>query len=58
MQVLLDKISSSMTTISIPHRINYIKNVNKIILLQSGRILESGSFENIKRFKQLDFKIF
>jgi len=42
-QIALDKLMQGKTTIIIAHRLSTIKNVNQIIVLKSGHIVESGS---------------
>ncbi|XP_022862540.1 ABC transporter B family member 15-like [Olea europaea var. sylvestris] len=46
-QVAIDKASLGKTTIVIAHRLTTIHNVEKIVVLQSGRVVESGSHDEL-----------
>ncbi len=56
-QKSLDRLSKDRTTITIAHRLSTIKNAEKIILLSQGKIVESGSHEELMaqngRYRQL-----
>lgn len=43
----LNKLSSGKTTIIVSHRISAAKNANKIIVLDDGQIVESGTHESL-----------
>ncbi|KAG5521975.1 hypothetical protein RHGRI_034258 [Rhododendron griersonianum] len=46
-QVALDKASVGRTTITIAHRLTTIRKANTIVVLQNGRVLESGSHDEL-----------
>ena len=41
----LEKISKSMTIVTIAHRLTSVKNYDKIYFLENGKILESGNLK-------------
>ena len=45
----LKNIMQNKTTILIAHRLNTIKNANKVIVLSGGKIVESGSYEEVSQ---------
>ena len=48
-QVSLDNLSKGKTTIIIAHRLSTIKNADKIIVLDKGKIVESGTHEKLSK---------
>ncbi|CAI9756333.1 unnamed protein product [Fraxinus pennsylvanica] len=46
-QAAIDKASLGKTTIVIAHRLTTIRNVDKIVVLQSGRVVELGSHDEL-----------
>ncbi|KAL2547075.1 ABC transporter B family member 15 [Forsythia ovata] len=46
-QAAIDQASLGRTTIIIAHRLSTIRNVDKILVLQSGRVVESGSHDEL-----------
>ncbi len=46
-QTAVEKVMKDRTTIIIAHRLSTIKNVNKIIVIDKGRIVEMGSHEEL-----------
>ena len=46
-QEALDRLISQRTTIAIAHRLSTIKNSDKIIVMQEGRIVESGKHSEL-----------
>jgi subfamily B ATP-binding cassette protein MsbA len=43
----LEEIMKKKTTIVIAHRLNTIKNADKVIVMRNGEIVETGSFEEV-----------
>ncbi|CAA3031650.1 ABC transporter B family member 15-like [Olea europaea subsp. europaea] len=46
-QAAIDQVSVGRTTIIVAHRLSTIRKVNKILVLQSGRVVESGSHDEL-----------
>ncbi len=46
-QSALDSVSKNRTTISIAHRLSTVRNADRIIVISGGRIVESGSHEEL-----------
>lgn len=46
-QKAIERIKESHTTITIAHRISTIKNSNLIVVLDGGRVVESGSYQQL-----------
>ncbi|OMJ68658.1 hypothetical protein SteCoe_33833 [Stentor coeruleus] len=46
-QVTLDKVMKGRTTIIVAQRLSTIKNAKKIMVLDRGRIIESGTYESL-----------
>ncbi|XP_022880981.1 putative multidrug resistance protein [Olea europaea var. sylvestris] len=53
-QAAIDQASIGKTTIIIAHRLTTIRNVNKIVVLQSGRVVESGSHDELMQINNGD----
>ena len=47
-QVALDNIMKERTSIVIAHRLSTIEKCDRIIVLESGRLVESGTFGDLK----------
>ena len=47
-QVALDNIMNDRTSIVIAHRLSTIEKCDRIIVLESGRLVESGTFGDLK----------
>lgn len=43
----LDSISSDITTVTISHRLSAVKNVDRILVLEGGQVVEEGSFSQL-----------
>lgn len=48
-QEAIDKASVGRTTIIIAHRLSTIRNANLIVVLQAGKVIESGSHDELMR---------
>lgn len=46
-QKTFDKLSQGRTTIVIAHRLSTVKNANRIVVIDEGRIIEEGSHEEL-----------
>jgi ATP-binding cassette subfamily B (MDR/TAP) protein 1 len=46
-QKALDKVSQGITTIMVAHRLSTIKNADNIIVLETGRLVEQGTHEEL-----------
>jgi subfamily B ATP-binding cassette protein MsbA len=46
-QLALEKLLESRTAIIIAHRLSTIRNVDEIIVLQEGKIVEQGNHETL-----------
>ncbi len=57
-QDALTKIMKNRTTIIIAHRLSTIKNVDKIIVLSHGRIVEEGTHEKLLKLKGIYYKLY
>ncbi|HEY4662833.1 MAG TPA: ABC transporter ATP-binding protein [Candidatus Humimicrobiaceae bacterium] len=57
-QDALTKIMKNRTTIIIAHRLSTIKNVDKIIVLSHGRIVEEGTHEKLLKLKGIYHKLY
>ncbi|MDP3012215.1 MAG: ABC transporter ATP-binding protein, partial [Candidatus Hydromicrobium sp.] len=57
-QDALAKIMKNRTTIVIAHRLSTIKNVDKIIVLSHGRIVEKGTHQELTKLKGIYYKLY
>ena len=57
-QDALDKIMKEKTSIVIAHRLSTIKNADKILVLDDGEIIESGSHSELLNLKWYLFKLY
>ncbi len=46
-QEAIENLMKGRTTIVIAHRLSTVKNVNKILVIQEGKIIEEGSHEEL-----------
>jgi ATP-binding cassette subfamily B (MDR/TAP) protein 1 len=54
----LDILSMNKTTISIAHRLNTIKNYDKIIVLHKGRLYEQGTHEELMKLQKRYYALY
>ena len=57
-QDALKKVMHGRTSIIIAHRLSTIKNVDRIIVLSRGRIIESGTHKNLLKNKGVYYKLY
>ena len=48
-QAMIDRVASNTTSISIAHRLNTIRNCDKIIVFQSGKLIELGNHDQLTK---------
>ena len=48
-QRCIEELSDKLTTISIAHRLETLKNCDEIIQLENGKIIARGTFEELKK---------
>ncbi|SHM44103.1 ABC transporter ATP-binding protein [Gracilibacillus kekensis] len=46
-QAALQKLMEGRTTVTVAHRLSTIKNYDNIVLIENGKVLESGSYEEL-----------
>jgi ABC-type multidrug transport system fused ATPase/permease subunit len=56
-QDALDKLMENRTSIVIAHRLSTIKNADRILVLQNGQIVESGTHESLIQQKGIYFNL-
>ncbi|GAI01969.1 unnamed protein product, partial [marine sediment metagenome] len=57
-QDALGKIMKNRTTIVIAHRLSTIRNVDKIIVLSHGRIVEKGTHKQLLKLRGIYYKLY
>ena len=49
MQAALDEVMKDRTTFVIAHRLSTVRNATRILVFEDGRIVESGTFDELVR---------
>lgn len=57
-QIAIKKITKNRTSIIITHRLSTIQNADKIIVLNSGKIIEQGSHEELLKNKSMYYNFY
>lgn len=47
MQRCLDTVSNGMTTVTVAHRLSTVRNVDRILVLEAGKVVEEGTFDEL-----------
>ena len=55
-QQSIDALKGSMTVVIIAHRLSTIKNVDQVYVLDDGRIVESGEYDELTRKRNGQFR--
>jgi subfamily B ATP-binding cassette protein MsbA len=56
-QIASEKLTSNRTSIIIAHRLSTIKAANKILVLDKGKLIESGNHEELMQNKGIYFEL-
>ena len=51
MQVALDNVMKGRTCIVIAHRLSTVEKCDRVVVLESGMVVEEGNFEQLKNKK-------
>ncbi len=54
-QESIDKLNGTMTVVIIAHRLSTIRNVDRIYVLDSGRLIEQGTYQQLRNKKDSKF---
>ena len=54
-QESIDKLNGTMTVVIIAHRLSTICNVDRIYVLDSGRLIEQGTYQQLRNKKDSKF---
>jgi len=57
-QIALSELKQGKTTIIIAHRLSTVENANNIVVMDSGKIIESGSHKNLISNKSYYYKLY
>lgn len=56
-QAYIDSISKTMTTVTVAHRLSTIRNADRILVIEGGKVVEEGGFDELLerggRFREL-----
>ena len=56
-QRCLDTVSNGMTTVTVAHRLSTVRNADRILVLEAGKVVEEGTFDELLclngKFKKL-----
>jgi ABC-type multidrug transport system fused ATPase/permease subunit len=55
-QKSIDALKGTMTVVIIAHRLSTIKNVDQVIVLDEGRVVEEGSYAELRNHEQSQFR--
>ena len=55
-QIALERVMKGKTVVAIAHRLSTLKKMDRIIVMDQGKIIESGNHESLLRKKGLYFK--
>ena len=56
-QKAFDKLSAGHTTLVVAHRLSTLRNMDRIIVLDKGKVIESGTHNSLLRKKGLYAKL-
>jgi subfamily B ATP-binding cassette protein MsbA len=55
-QESIDALKGTMTVVIIAHRLSTIKNVDEVVVLDDGRIVEQGSYSELRSYEASQFR--
>ena len=58
MQIALERLTRGKTTLIVAHRLSTIINADRILVVDQGRIVETGTHEQLLRSQGLFFKLY
>ena len=58
MQEALEQLSKGRTTLTIAHRLSTLKDVDRLIVIENGKIAEEGTHTELLRHKGIYHKLF
>lgn len=56
-QIASEKLTANRTSIIIAHRLSTVKSANQILVLDKGKLIESGSHEDLMQIKGIYFEL-
>ncbi|MCL1986933.1 MAG: multidrug ABC transporter ATP-binding protein, partial [Defluviitaleaceae bacterium] len=57
-QAALNQLQKDRTTIAIAHRLSTLKDANSLAVIQDGKVIESGTHEELMKLKKEYHKLF